>query len=59
MADRTSHTSKIAFYIFQVVVGHVMGDELIVCSSFFFIKCRHAARRARLSFLIKVGASLI
>jgi hypothetical protein len=37
MADRTSHTSKIAFYIFQVVVGHVMGDELIVCSSFFLL----------------------
>jgi hypothetical protein len=37
MADRTSHTSKIAFYIFQVLVGHVMGDELIVCSSFFLL----------------------
>jgi hypothetical protein len=37
--------------------GHVMGDELLVCASLFFIKRRRAARRVRLSFLIKAGVS--
>jgi hypothetical protein len=35
MADWTPHASKIAFYIFSGP-GHVMGDELIECSSLFF-----------------------
>jgi hypothetical protein len=36
MADRTPHASKIAFYIFSGP-GHVMGDELIECSSLFLL----------------------
>jgi hypothetical protein len=56
--DQTPHASKIAFYVFSGP-GHVMGDELLVCASLFFIKRRHAARRVRLSFLIKAGVSPI
>jgi hypothetical protein len=36
MVDWTPHTSKIAFYIF-LGPGHVMGDELIECSSLFLL----------------------
>jgi hypothetical protein len=56
--DQTPHASKIAFYVF-FGSGPCNGRRATCMRISFFIKRRCAARRVRLSFLIKAGVSPI